>query len=76
MKGEGDLTIADRLGAKDDCIIVINNKKLKFANIYDAEKITDRNKVALYFDYIKIVRKYCKRYINKEYLLNLCDFQL
>ena len=44
MKGEGDLTIADRLGAKDDCIIVINNKKLKFANIYDAEKITDRNK--------------------------------
>lgn len=44
MKGEGDLTIADRLGAKDDCIIVINNKKLKFVNIYDAEKITDRNK--------------------------------
>jgi len=29
----------------------------------------------LYFEYIKIVRKYSKRYINKEYLQNLCDYQ-
>jgi hypothetical protein len=31
--------------------------------------------VALYFEYMKIIRKYCKRYINKEYLQNLCDYQ-
>lgn len=38
--------------------------------------LKDRTKSALYFDYIKIIRKYCKRYINKEYLLNLCDYKL
>ncbi len=32
--------------------------------------------MALYFDYIKLIRKYCKRYINKEYLVNLCDYQI
>jgi len=29
----------------------------------------------LYFEFIKIVRKYSKRYIKKEYLKNLCDYQ-
>ena len=37
--------------------------------------LKDKNKAALYYDYIKIVRRYCKRYINKEYLLDLCDYQ-
>lgn len=36
--------------------------------------VGDRAKCSLYYDYIKIVRKYCKRYINKEYLLNLCEY--
>jgi len=25
---------------------------------------------------MRIIRKYCKRYINKEYLLNLCDYKM
>lgn len=41
LKGEGDLTIANRLGANDDCCIVINNKNSTFSNIYDALKITE-----------------------------------
>lgn len=44
LKGEGDLTIANRLGADDDCCIVINNRNSTFSNIYDALKITDPSK--------------------------------
>lgn len=36
----------------------------------------DEIKVSLYYEYIKVVRKFCKRYINKEYLKDLCDYQL
>jgi hypothetical protein len=45
------------------------------SKIYVTKILKDKTKVILYFDYMKIIRKYSKRYINKEYLQNLCDYQ-
>ena len=42
---------------------------------YVKRMVGSEEKVSMYYEYIKVVRKYCKRYINKEYLLDLCNYR-
>ena len=37
--------------------------------------LNDKTKASIFFEFMKIIKKFCKRYITKEYLGNLSDFQ-
>lgn len=46
-------------------------KSMKYVKRFFGDSIKEN----LFYEFIKIVRKFCKRYINKEYLKNLCNYQ-
>ena len=40
-----------------------------------ARILGDRTKVGIFYEFMKIIKKFSKRYITKEYLVNLSEFQ-